>query len=309
MVRRTFIQNTSLSIAGIAVSKFHFNKMRKFRVSLNPGAIGVKTDAKQLLSHAIYYGFEAIVPNASELAIMDKSVMHEYLSKMEKENITFGSLGLPVDFRKDSDTFKKGLIELTDMCSSLRDAGVKRMSTWIMPTHNSLTYLENMKQQSSRLKMIANILGHFGIRFGLEYVGPKTLLARDKYPFVSSLKECKELVSAIDESNVGFVLDSFHWYCAEEGVSDLLTLDNKDIITVDLNDAVSGRDIYSQLDWERMLPGDSGVIDLKGFVNALKTLGYDGPVRAEPFNKVLNEMNDNDALKRTYNAMKKAVDL
>ncbi|MDG2448229.1 MAG: hypothetical protein P8M34_01280, partial [Saprospiraceae bacterium] len=70
-----------------------------------------------------------------------------------------------------------------------------------------------------------------------------------------------------------------------------------------------GRDIYSQLDWERMLPGDSGVIDLKGFVNALKTLGYDGPVRAEPFNKLLNEMNDNDALKKTYNAMKKAVDL
>ena len=34
---------------------------------------------------------------------------------------------------------------------------------------------------------------------------------------------------------------------------------------------------------QRELPGATGVIDLAQFIAALRRLGYDGPVRAEPF--------------------------
>ena len=183
------------------------------------------------------------------------------------------------------------------------------MNTWIMPTHDELTYLENFKQHASRLREVAKILDYYSIRLGLEYVGPKTLMARDRHPFISSLRETRELIFEIGAPNVAIQLDSFHWFCAGETVADLLTLSKEEIIVVDLNDAQAGRTADQQIDNERELPGDSGVIDLKAFLGALVTIGYDGPVRAEPFNTKLNSMDNEAALQATYAAMKKSFDL
>jgi hypothetical protein len=41
----------------------------------------------------------------------------------------------------------------------------------------------------------------------------------------------------------------------------------------------------------------------------LVEIGYDGPTRAEPFNQPLRDMDDEDALKATADAMKKAFKL
>jgi sugar phosphate isomerase/epimerase len=48
---------------------------------------------------------------------------------------------------------------------------------------------------------------------------------------------------------------------------------------------------------------------LKSFLAALVQIGYDGPVRAEPFNQALRDMDDQEALQTTYRAMKRAFDL
>ena len=53
----------------------------------------------------------------------------------------------------------------------------------------------------------------------------------------------------------------------------------------------------------------TGVIDMQSFMSALVEIGYDGPTRAEPFNQALRDMEDEAALKATYDAMKKAFDL
>ena len=53
----------------------------------------------------------------------------------------------------------------------------------------------------------------------------------------------------------------------------------------------------------------TGVIDLKAFLNALQKIGYDGPVRPEPFNAALNELENEEACRKTIAAMKKAFAL
>ena len=57
----------------------------------------------------------------------------------------------------------------------------------------------------------------------------------------------------------------------------------------------AGFDDRAQQDGRRELPSATGVIDVKAFLNALVKIGYDGPVRAEPFNKKLNAMPPDDA--------------
>jgi sugar phosphate isomerase/epimerase len=291
------------------LNAFSMKKSRKFTMSLNPGAIAVKLDQKALLEKAAEYGFETIVPYSATLAGWSDSQIADFVARMKAMKITWGASGLPMNFRADKATHTKGLNELPKHAQALSKAGVNRMSTWIMPTHASLTYLENFKQHSKRLKEIARILAAYDIRLGLEYVGPKTLMARDKYSFVHSLAECRELYQSTNEPNVGVQLDSFHWYCAGETKADMLTLNNKEIVTVDLNDAVAGRSADEQIDGERELPMASGVIDLQTFMDALVDIGYSGPVRAEPFNQKLRDMADEAALKATAQAMKNAFAL
>jgi sugar phosphate isomerase/epimerase len=45
------------------------------------------------------------------------------------------------------------------------------------------------------------------------------------------------------------------------------------------------------------------VIDLKGFINALVKIGYDGPVECEPFDRELSRMEDNAALQKTIESL------
>ena len=207
---------------------------------LNPGNIGASFDQATLLDMAIKYGYQAITPFPGELEKMDAMAKEKLLEKMKANHIIWGSTNLPIDFRNDEKKFREDMATLASTAETVASVGGTRMNTWIMPTHELYTYNENFKLHRNRLKEAANIIGHYGIRLGLEYVGPKTLMARSKYSFIRTMAEAKELMSAMDESNVGFVLDTFHWYTAGEKKSDILTLDKEDIVTVDLNDARTG---------------------------------------------------------------------
>ena len=163
-----------------------------------------------------------------------------------------------------------------------------------------------MKTHAKRLREAAGILKNHGIRFGLEYVGPKTSWSTKRFPFVHTMAEMKELIAEIDKPNVGFVLDSWHWYTAGETKKDLLTLRAGQIVSVDLNDAPAGLTLETQMDGKRELPAATGVIDVASFLGALQSLGFDGPVRAEPFNDAVRKMAPAEALAATKAAMDKA---
>jgi sugar phosphate isomerase/epimerase len=312
--RRAFIKMSLMAFAAQSIpfsaigSVFPAEK-RKFKMSLNPGAIGVRLTQEELLDAPVKFGFEAIIAYPSTIAGWTEPEIRDFTDKMKEKKISWGAAGLPVDFRKDAETFRKGMTELPASGAALQKAGVNRMSTWIMPTHAELTYLKNLKQHAERLKEAAKILGDHQIKLGLEYVGPKTLMASQKFSFVHSMSECAELIDAIGEPNVGYQLDTFHWFCAGEKKEDLLSLHNDQIVTVDLNDARTGFTADEQLDSKRELPVATGVIDTRSFLEALVEIGYDGPVRAEPFNQALNDMENDQALQATYNAMKKAFSL
>src|SRR5262249_10233850 len=167
----------------------------------------------------------------------------------------------------------------------------------------------NFKQHASRLTEICKILADHGVRLGLEYVGPKTSWSSSRYPFIHTMTEMGELIAEIGQPNVGLVLDSWHWYTAHETPADLLKLENTQVICCDLNDAPAGIPIDQQKDSVRDLPCATGVLDLKAFLGALVKIGFDGPVRAEPFKAELRKLPPKDSVARTAASMKRAMEL
>jgi sugar phosphate isomerase/epimerase len=282
---------------------------RKMTICLSCGAIGVSADQLEAIRLAAQYGFESVEPSAEYLAKLGDAQISDLTAGMKSKGIVFGTAGLPVEFRQDEARFGESMKRMPNLAAGVKRAGVDRWGTWLSPCDNSRTYLENFKLHARRLREAASLLKDHGQRLGLEYVGTKTSRERCRYPFVHTLAEMKELIAEIGTGNVGLVLDSWHWWQADDTVADLLSLKNADVVSVDLNDAPTGVPKDKQLDGRRELPAATGVIDLAAFLNALNQIGYDGPVRAEPFNKPLNDLNNEEACTATIAAMKKAFAL
>ncbi len=278
---------------------------RKFTVDLCPGRIGVSVGQDEAIQLAKKYGYESVEPFGSHLAGLGERAK-EVAALVQEQGLVWGAAGMPTDFRGDEAKFKSDLKQLPAICKGLQLAGVTRVGTWLRPYHAELSYLANFKQHASRLRQIAKVLGDYGLRFGLEYVGPRTMWSSSRYSFVHSMVETRELIAEIGCDNVGLVLDSWHWYTAEEDEAALLSLTNDDVVAVDLNDAPAGIDVRKQIDNRRELPAATGVIDIKTFLRALVKIGYDGPVRAEPFNQPLNALDNEAASKQTADAIRKA---
>jgi len=92
-------------------------------------------------------------------------------------------------------------------------------------------------------------------------------------------------------------------------VADILALKNEDIVAVHMSDAPAGIPVDQQVDSRRALPCSTGIIDAKGFLNALNQIGYDGPAAAEPMSQELRSLPREEALTQTAAAMKKAFAL
>jgi len=300
--RRMFLA-TAAAVAPVSAAT------RKMTMQLSCGAIGVKADQWQSLDYAARYGFESIDAYTAPLAAMSGADLDRLKQQMADKKIVWANAGLPVDFRQSEEKFADDLKKLPEQARGLQRASVNRVTTWLSPTSDSLTYIENFKQHVRRIKEMAIVLGDSGHRLGLEYVGPKTSWTARRYPFIHSMREMKELIAETGRSNIGFVLDSWHWYTAGESAVELRTLTNKDVVSIDLNDAPSGIPVDQQKDGSRELPTATGVIDVASFLNTLNELGCDAPVRCEPFNQPLRNMPADQALETTASALKKAFAL
>lgn len=282
---------------------------RRMRMNLACGAIGVKATQLEVIDFAHRYGFEAVEPKPDYLASLSDSALAKLNDDLKSKNLAWGVASLPADFRAEDEKFAASMKNLPAFAATLRRAGITRVSKFIYPNHPSLTYLQNFKQHATRISQAAAILETQGLRLGLEYVGPRTSLVLEQYPFIHTMAETKELIAAAGRPNVGFVLDSFLSYTAHETAADILSLQGADVISADISDAPAGIPFDRQVDQQRELPCATGVIDLAAFLNALNKIGFDGPVRAEPFNKALRQMPREEAVAATSRAMKKAFAL
>lgn len=310
--RREFLLGTagSLAAAGVLSGGAALAATRKMKMDLHTGNVGVKANLQQQIDYAAKYGFEAFDPNQNELAALSDSAMKQTLDDMAAKNLVFGFLAQSVPVTQTDEKFAEWTkTTLTGWAKTLQRAKMTRFCTWLSTGDNRLTYLQNFKLHTRRISAVATVLGDHGISFGLEYVGPKTSWSRSKYPFIHTMESMKELIAEVGKPNVGFLLDSWHWHNAGETPADILTLKNKDVVGVHLNDAPKDVPVDQLRDGAREIPLATGVIDIGGFLNALNQIGYDGPAAAEPLGSSIRSLPPDEILTKLAEVMKKAMAL
>lgn len=279
---------------------------RRFFSAFVPGSLGVKADQARAIEMAARHGFDAVQPFADILA---REGIERHKEALARHGLRWAAASLPVEYRRGSAEFEEGLAALPRLASALEGAGATRVGTWILPSSDAQTYLQNFRQTADRLRRVAEVLSAHGLRLGLEYVGTKRNWTAGRHAFVHTLAEARELIGEIASPNVGVVLDSWHWWTAGETADDIKALSNRDVVSCDLNDAPRGLARDEQYDNRRELPLATGVIGIRDFLAALVEIGYDGPVRAEPFSRTLSEMDDERASGLASRALRDAFAL
>ena len=168
--RRRFLASAALGACSLSCVNSFAAATRKMTINLVCGNIGVNANQVEAIELAHDFGFESVEAMPNFLASIEDGKLEELLSTMKSRNLSWGAAGLPVEFRQDEEKFKSGLKELPRLAAALEKAGVTRVGTWLSPGHRTLTYMENFRQHTQRLKEVAIILRDHRLRLGLEHV-------------------------------------------------------------------------------------------------------------------------------------------
>lgn len=276
-------------------------------ITLNPATIGGMPPLRDYIALAHKYGFGGVEFNLDEAIGLGREIgLPGVRALFDEAEVAPAVFGIPVDWRGSEEAFAEGLKALPEKAKAAQAIGAVRTCTWLPPAVND-DPLEFRSRAQKRFRQIATVLGDYGIRFGLEWVGPKTLRQGPKAmgtnEFIWNMPGLLELIADIDapHGNVGLLADAFHWFTTGADVADIEALSPNQIVHVHINDAPDKpRD--AQMDGERLQPGE-GVIDLHGFLSALKTIGYDGPVASEVLGSTLGPLGPDEATRRSMEAV------
>lgn len=228
---------------------------------------------------AAQHGFGAVDAGGGELREWaERAGIDAVRESLQAQQVIVGNIGLPVEWRASEAQFREGIVQLAKDAEIAAQFGVKSCCTYILPA-TDLPAAHFMALATRRMRQCAEILDAFGIRLGLEFVGPHHLRTQWKHPFIWTMDETLDWIDAIGRPNVGLLLDAYHWYTTDAGEADLLRLRPDQIVYVHINDA-KPVPVAEALDNDRLYPGE-GVIDLATFLRALYTIGYKGVVAQE----------------------------
>jgi sugar phosphate isomerase/epimerase len=261
--------------------------------ALSPGAIGVSTNSLEERVHAARSGgFAGVELDIAEVARRGVDECRHILGDIKPSG-----WGLPTNWRGDEADWRRDLESLPSYARAASELGCPRTFTWILSGSNDRALAENRAFHIERFRPISETLDAHGCMLGLEFLGPKTLRDQFKHEFIWRMADMLDMANEIGP-NVGLLLDAWHWYTGGGTPEDIRQLSANDVVYVHVNDAPAGVRVDEQVDHTRSLPGETGVIPIKEFFAALREIGYDGPIVAEPFKKELSELaTDSDRLR------------
>jgi sugar phosphate isomerase/epimerase len=281
--------------------------------TLLAGSIGITgLSLEEQIKLAAAAGFDAVNFNVAEVkSLADANGGIDYVKNLFASNgIKPGGWGVPVSIGDDTKRPAQ-LQDLPELASLAVALGAPGGTSGIMPGNNEREYDAEYAFWLERYKPVAEALKSVGASIGIEFIAPKTIRDRFTYEFIYDMPRMLQFGKDVGTGNVGVLFDLWHHYTAHGTVEELDLLTKKYVILVHVNDAPKGLEIDEQIDNQRTLPMETGVIPAVEYMRKLKAIGFDGPVGAEPFSDRVNALAAKDPLaaaKETADTTRKLLD-
>lgn len=139
-----------------------------------------------------------------------------------------------------------------------------------------------------------------------------TLILFEAMPFamVSTMEDTLTMLEGANRNNGGVILDT--WHMVKMGVSNdyIANFPSRYLLGVEINDGYlktpAGMTMGDEATKARKLPGE-GEFDVEGFVDAVKSTGYDGPWGVEVLSEELRRWTLDRIVTRTYDSAMKVI--
>ena len=273
--------------------------------NLYPPAIGIQTGMRESLKLAKSADFEGVDLDIVEASRLTKERSIDYVRELwAKSALKMGGWEFPLRWRGGESEFQedlKGFPKLAELAASL---GCYRTTTQVFNWSNA-PFNENWDFHIRRLKPAAEVLKDYGHSIGLEFIGPAASRRMHRFSFAYDMNVVLDLAATIGVGNIGLLFDTWHWYTCRSTLDDVRRLTKNEVIYVQVNDAPLGVNPDDQLDDERCLPGETGVIPAAEILQILSQIGFDGPVTPEPCNDKIEAMPPNIAARVTLESLNK----
>lgn len=239
---------------------------------------------------------------------------------------TICNLPTPNPLNGDDAAFKARMATMGDDAALSAAFGSRRFQLVLSATTpGGMAKEERWKVVRDRLAAISEVFVKHDVHLSLEFLGPLVFRAGGggrrggappdpnapppppPVPFVWTLAETAKLCQEAGP-NIGVTLDAWHWHHSGGTVADILATPRERIVHVHLSDARQMPPAEVQ-DNMRLLPGE-GIIDLAGFFQALRKIGWQGGVACETIGPRLDNIAPDEqarlGLESTTAVMKKA---
>jgi sugar phosphate isomerase/epimerase len=310
LTRREFIERTALTSAALGCARRAAAAETMF-VSLN-GAVtrGVSGFDRARLAAKVGYGGVDWDFGPMKTAGVDatKALFAELKIKPTIANLP---MARPLPFSGDQAAFQQALTQLSEDAAFSAAIGCQKMMV-VLPASSALAKDEQWKIARDRLAAISEVLQKSHLRLGIEFLGVLQFRTPrpdgpPMNPFIWNLPDAVALAKD-SGPNIGVILDVWHWHHSGSTIDDILATGKDRIVHVHVSDA-KAQPPEEVRDNQRLMPGE-GVINLVGFFQALKKIGYEGGVSPEPLGRVPQDMSPEDgaklALETTTAVMKNA---
>jgi len=255
--------------------------------------------------HGVEFSIGAVAKSVEQIGFPATAAI------FESHKVLPASFGLPVEWRKDEETFARDLEALPALAKLAQDLDCSRCCTWVLPDSGE-PVAQYAERSSRRLADASAILQSEGVRLGLEFLGPQHFRKNPDNVWFYDIPGAVQVVAQIsqlrDLENLGLLVDAWHWYTSGGTTMDLASIPIEQIVHVHINDAPD-LPVADQVDSVRLLPGESGVIDIVGFLKTLDAIGYDGPLAVETFSAELKTLPPDEAAARAGAAVSKVLSL
>lgn len=256
--------------------------------NLNNQCLRVSGRQSELIELALTYRFRGL---DIDVALFHKHAKargfdHAYRF-LQSAKMRVGSFPCPVRW-ETNEFYQDDLRALPEIAETAQKIGSPVCVAHVLKSGGGKPYHENFEFQRSRLSEIAEKLAAHGIKLAIGFTygsgnGDPTL--------INSVDALTTLVKTIVAKNVGVVVDLFEWHFGGGKVSHLTDLGAGHIHLVRVNDAATEATASNaSAEKHRKLGMTTGVIDATQWADALRQIGYDGPLTPFPHPSQLRGM-------------------
>jgi 2-keto-myo-inositol isomerase len=148
------------------------------------------------------------------------------------------------------------------------------------------------------LHELCDIAAEKGVALAFEFLGQTDCS-------VQTLELAHEIVRTTNRTNLGLVIDSFHFYAGDSSIQMIEALDPNLLYVFHINDA-EDRPREELNDSHRLLPG-LGILPLRRMISAFKRIGYDRVASVEIFRPEYWEMDPFELAKQAKQATEQVL--